>query len=128
MHWIGLARTAIPGLRYPYNFELVGVVFVEKSDWHTHHAVVVAGDCVGVWHFDRVVVVVPVVTRLAFDLFVLAEPQVVLHGHKWQLLMASPMVQVGEPDCWHVDQLDAVDRLFVFPLVIGDKPHSAGER
>ena len=93
------------------NLELVGVVLVEEGDGDAHDAVVVAGDRVGERHFDRIVVVVPVVRRLALDLLVFAEPQVVLHGHERQLLMAAAMVQVCVPaDALDADVLDAVLR------------------
>ena len=81
-----LDAAADPGLRDPQNLELVRVVLVEKGDGDAHHAVVVAGDRVGERHFDRVVVVVPVVRRLALDLLVLAEPQVV---RTWSSAAAS---------------------------------------
>jgi hypothetical protein len=97
------------------NLKLFGVVLVEEGDRNAHDAVVVAGDRVGERYFDRIVVVVPVVGHLPLDLFVLAELQVVRHGHEGQFLVAAPMVQVGEPDRWHVDELDAINYLFHTP-------------
>ena len=53
------------------NLELVGVVLVKESDGDAHDAVVVTGDRVGKGDFDRIVVFVPVVRRLPFDLLCL---------------------------------------------------------
>src|SRR5262249_11526562 len=74
------------------NFKLVGIVFVQKRDRDAHDSVVVTGDRVAKWHFDGVEVIKPIVLRLAPDLLMLAEPQVVRHGHALQLLVAAPMV------------------------------------
>ena len=91
------------------NLELVGVVLVEERDRDAHNAVVVAGDRVGERHFDGVEVVVPIVLRLALDLLVFAEPQVVRRGHALQLLVAVSMVQVCVPaDALDADVLDAI--------------------
>ena len=68
------------------NLELVGVVLVKEGDGDAHDAVVIAGDRVGEGDFDGVVVVVPVVGRLALDLLVFAEPQLssmVMSGSFW---------------------------------------------
>ena len=87
----------MPGLRDPLNLELVGVVLVEEGDRNAHSVVEVAGNCIGERHLDRVVIVVPVVGRLALDLLMLAELQILRHGHKGQLLVAAAMVQVCKP-------------------------------
>ncbi len=118
----------MPGLRDSHNLELVGVVLVEEGDGDAHDAVVVAGNRVGEGHLDGVVVVVPVVSRLALDLFMLAELQVVRHGHEGQLLVAAAMVKVGEPDCGNVDKLHPIYYFLVFPHIVCDEPHAARER
>jgi len=79
------------------NLELVRVIPVKESDRNTHCAFVVAWDRVGEGHLDGIVVVVLVVRRLALDLLMFAETQVVPHGHERQHLMAAAMVEVCEP-------------------------------
>ena len=55
----------VVGLCGANNLELVRVVFVEEGDGDAHDAVVVAGNFFVGAHFDGVVVVVPVVSRLS---------------------------------------------------------------
>ena len=100
----------MPGLSDPQNLKLLGVVLVEEGDGDAHNAVVVAGDFLVGAHLDRVVVVVSVVSRLAPE--VLAELQVLRHGHEGQILVAAAMVQICEPhDASHAEILYAVHDL-----------------
>jgi len=55
----------MPGLGDSEYLELVGVVLVEEGDGHAHNAVVVAGNFFVSAHFDGIIVVVPVVSRLS---------------------------------------------------------------
>lgn len=99
----------VTGFEGSDNLKLIWVVLIEERDRNTHNALVVARNRVGKRHFDRVVIVVPVVCRLALDLRVLAEPQIVLDGHQGQILVPAAVVQIGVPaDALNANVLDAI--------------------
>src|SRR5689334_19298179 len=79
----------------PDDLELLRVVFVEKTDRDTHDAVVITGYRVGSRYFDSVVVFKAFVCR--FSLNLLIESSILRHRHEVQGLVATAMVQVGEP-------------------------------
>jgi len=77
--------------------ELLRAVLAKKSDWHPHHAFIVARDSVGEGNLNRVIVVILLVSDV-LDLFVFTELYVVSLGHQRQWLVAAAMVEIGKPD------------------------------
>ena len=73
-------------IRHAQNLELIGVVFIQKTNRDTHHSIIVARDVFCFGHFNRIMVII-------LWIFFWIE-----HSITNDFFVAFLMVKIGEPN------------------------------